>query len=261
VKTISEMVSATTCPSVNDCNNPAELDKGDWTLIYTDSEEVIGEDGKAINAFDGDPDSFWHTEWYNNSPGQPHEIRIDLGKEYLLSSFIYLPRQSSANGRIKDYEFYVSNDKTNWGTVTEKGAFESGAGSKKVSIDATNGRYIKFKSLSEQNDNNFTTLAEFSVVGCIDNSNTANNQLGISNIKAYPIPAVDEITIDLPQNKNSEKWSYQIISSTGQIILSDTFYSDSSCYKFNLQKINAGLYFIQLKTGNSSTYRIKFIKN
>ncbi len=111
-KTINEMVSTTTCPSVDDCNNPAEVDKSIWTVLYADSQETAGEDGKAENAFDGDAGTIWHTEWYYQKPGQPHEIQIDMGKEYLVSKVKYLPRQSSSNGRIKDYEIYVSKDKT-----------------------------------------------------------------------------------------------------------------------------------------------------
>ncbi len=260
VKTILEMVSTTTCPSIDDCNNPAQLDKGEWTLIYTDSEEVNGEDGKAINAFDGNPDSFWHSEWYYNLPGQPHEIQIDLGKEFLLSNFTYLPRQNSGNGRIKDYEFYISNDKTNWGIAIAKGTFEAGSNPKKVSFNATYGKYVKFKSLSEQNDSKYTTIAELDFTGCIDN-NTNSNQFAISDIKAYPIPATREITVDLPQNSKSGNWSYQIISSAGNLVQTNTFFTNSSNYTFNLQKINPGLYLISLKNDNGATYRIKFVKN
>jgi photosystem II stability/assembly factor-like uncharacterized protein len=260
-KLIPEMVTTTTCPSVYDCNNSAELDKSKWNLIYADSEETRGEDGKAINAFDGKADSFWHSEWFYNNPDQPHEIQLDLGEEYLLSSFTYLPRQNSSNGHIKNYEFYISNDINDWGTVISTGTFESGSGSKMVSFGATNGRYIKFKSLSEQNGNNWTAIAELSFVGCIDNSNAVNNQIRISDIKAYPIPAINQITIDLPQNNNTEKWNYQIISSAGKIIQSNTFESNSSHHTFSLQKVKPGLYFIQLKNGDSTTYHIKFVKN
>ncbi|MCF6332577.1 MAG: discoidin domain-containing protein [Draconibacterium sp.] len=260
-KTIPEMVSTTTCPSISDCDNPAELDKENWSLIYADSEETDAANRSAGKAFDGDPDSFWHTQWYYYKPGQPHEIQIDLGKKYLLSSFTYLPRQNSSNGRIKDYEFYVSNDKLHWGNTVSKGTFESGAGSKKVLFDATNGRYIKFESLSEQNGNSFTTVAELSLFGCIESNNTANTIFETGDIKAYPIPAVDKITVDLPQNNKSGRWKYEIISSAGSTIETNTFFSNSSNYTFSLQKIKPGLYFIQLKNGDSSTYRIKFIKN
>ena len=38
-KTIAGMVSASGCPSIYDCNNPAELPKYLWSVIYADSEE------------------------------------------------------------------------------------------------------------------------------------------------------------------------------------------------------------------------------
>jgi len=259
-KSIQEMVTTTTCPSVYDCNNPAELDKSEWSLIYADSEETRGDDGKAINAFDNNPDSFWHTEWYYNTANQPHEIQIDLGKEYLLSSLTYLPRQNSSNGHIKNYEFYISNDKTDWGDAIKTGTFESGSGSKMVSFNATKGKYVKFKSLSEQNNNSFTTVAELSFIGCINNSNSTKNIIESNNLKAFPIPANEKITIDLPQNKTIQEWHYQIVSTSGQIINSNKFISHSSNYTFNVEELNSGIYFIKLKNTNSATYFIKFIK-
>ena len=259
-KTIPGMVTTTTCPSVDDCSNPAVLDKGEWSLIYTDSEETTGENGRATNAIDGNPATFWHSEWYYNTPAQPHEIHIDLGKEYLISNFTYLPRQNSRNGRIKDYELYISKDKTDWGTVVKKGAFESGSSPKKVSIDATSGRYIKFKSLSEQNNNRFTTIAEIDFTGCIeDETNSSTNEL--SKINAYPVPATTKLTIDLPQNGKSQNWNYRIVSSDGQVIKTDTFNGTASTHSFNLQNIKPGLYLLLLKNDANIIYRIKFIKN
>ena len=78
-----------------------------WGLIYVDSQEVVGEGG--VNAFDGDPATIWHTEWKYSKPAHPHEIQIDLGETYELEKFHYLLRQGdNVNGRIKDYQLYVS---------------------------------------------------------------------------------------------------------------------------------------------------------
>ncbi|MCP4267941.1 MAG: discoidin domain-containing protein, partial [Candidatus Brocadiaceae bacterium] len=80
-----------------------------WSLWYVDSEEHLGEDGAAVNAFDGDINTFWHTQWVGGSPPTPHEIQIDLDGIYDIDGFYYLPRQDGGvNGRIGQYEFYVS---------------------------------------------------------------------------------------------------------------------------------------------------------
>jgi hypothetical protein len=90
------------------------ISQSGWTLIYTDSQETSGEDGRASNAIDSNNGTIWHTEWSSSSPTHPHEIQIDLGQSFELSAFKYLPRQSGENGRIKDYKFYVSTNAVNW---------------------------------------------------------------------------------------------------------------------------------------------------
>jgi photosystem II stability/assembly factor-like uncharacterized protein len=258
-KTIHEMVTTTTCPSVYDCSNPAELNKEEWSLIYTDSEETTGEDGKAINAFDGNPDTFWHTEWYYREPGQPHELQIDLGREYKISSVTYLPRQNSANGRIKDYELFVSTDKINWGTPVSEGSFESGSGAKEITFPAKEGQFIRIRSLSEQNGNPFSTVAELSVTGCISNNSTNAEAPTIPKVDAYPVPADQDITVNLPAG-GSESWNYQILASNGKIVKSGSFKYFSSSHTFSLNNFEPGIYFIFLKNHKSATYRVKFIK-
>ena len=95
------------------------VNRSDWT-IGADSEELSAEDGAASNAIDGNTASIWHTDWAtidgdDNDPGHPHQILIDLGAEYELSGFRYVPRQNSAHGRIGVYAFYISPDSVNWG--------------------------------------------------------------------------------------------------------------------------------------------------
>lgn len=100
------------------------LNQGDWSLVSTDSEETTGENGRAINAFDGDNSTIWHTEWYHTDPVHPHEIVIDLGSAQSLKQFKYLPRNTrGVNGRIDEYEIYLSLDGTNWGSPILSGNF------------------------------------------------------------------------------------------------------------------------------------------
>jgi hypothetical protein len=48
------------------------------TVIKVDSEETSGEDASGTNAVDGNPETFWHTEWQDATPESPHEIVIQL---------------------------------------------------------------------------------------------------------------------------------------------------------------------------------------
>src|SRR6516225_8251710 len=93
-------------------NQPAlAQEKLTLKVVKVDSEETSGEDGKGSNAVDGDPETKWHTQWQDSSPGHPHEIIIELSRPSEIEGFTYLPRQDdNENGTIKDYEFYVSDD-------------------------------------------------------------------------------------------------------------------------------------------------------
>ncbi|MCX2449669.1 beta-galactosidase [Pedobacter sp. PLR] len=84
-----------------------EIPRNNWKVVYADSEELSGDDGNAANVFDLQLTSFWHTEWQKPTK-MPHQIVIDLGKEYSVSGMKLLPRQDGANGRIKDYKLYFS---------------------------------------------------------------------------------------------------------------------------------------------------------
>ena len=88
-----------------------EMDRGNWSIAYADSEEKEREDGSPWNAIDGDVSTFWHTEWSTGSFSHPHRIVIDLGSSCLVTGFRYLPRPgtSDAGGRIKEYRAYVGD--------------------------------------------------------------------------------------------------------------------------------------------------------
>jgi hypothetical protein len=134
-------------------------------VVKVDSEETAGEDGKGVNAVDGNPDTIWHTQWQDANPECPHEIIIELTPPSTIKGFTYLPRQDDVeNGTIKDYEFYVSDDGKDFGQAVSKGTFESGKEKKTVAFQAKKCRFIKLKALSEINDGAWTSAAEIGVV-------------------------------------------------------------------------------------------------
>jgi alpha-N-arabinofuranosidase len=134
-------------------------------VVKVDSEETAGEDGKGANAVDGNPSTFWHTQWQDASPEPPHEIIIELPKSTSIKGFAYLPRQDeSENGIIKDYEFYASADVTNFGEPVAKGSFEGTKDKKSVTFVPVTCRFVKLKALSELNGGPWTSAAEIGVI-------------------------------------------------------------------------------------------------
>lgn len=140
-------------------------DKATLKVIKVDSEETAGENAAGANAVDGDPATFWHTQWQDDSPACPHEIIIELTPPARIKGFTYMPRQDdSENGTIKEYEFSVSDDGKDFGTPVKKGALESGKDTRTITFDARSCRFIKLKALSEINDGAWTSAAEIGVV-------------------------------------------------------------------------------------------------
>ncbi|HMK28802.1 MAG TPA: discoidin domain-containing protein, partial [Terriglobales bacterium] len=143
------------------------IPKGSWTMKYVDSQEIICGNYGAVLSFDGNPTTLWHTAWCPTSPGPPHEIQINLGSSYTLAGFQYLPRQdSSDNGKIKQYEFYVSSDGTNW-TLVASGVLMTTSGDKSqktVTFNPIQGQYLRLREINEIHGNPWASMAELNLL-------------------------------------------------------------------------------------------------
>ncbi len=257
-KSIPGMVSTTNCPSVNDCSNPAELPKTSWSLKYVDSEE-INYPGYAIMSFDNDPSTIWHTRWSTGDDPYPHEIQIDLGFTYSISKFTYLPRQDGENGRIKEFELYITEDTLNWGIPVKTGQFTNTAAPQTVILDsAVVGHYFGLKAISEVNGNPWASAAEFSLVGCNYNVGISEPLNTLQNLTAFPVPTNGVITVALPK---ARKLSYMINSLTGQQLEKGTIENPASSCSFNLKDKMPGVYLIIFVDERGVNYRVKVVKD
>ena len=100
----------------------------------------------------------------NANPPHPHEIQLSLGGTYDLNGFGYVPRQDGGvNGRIADYEFFVSNDGVNWGIPVATGTFANDDSVKEVQFAPVTGGFVRLRALSEVNGNPWTSSAELNV--------------------------------------------------------------------------------------------------
>jgi hypothetical protein len=145
------------------------LSQSELSILSADSEEFSGEDGAAVNAIDGDADTFWHTEWDYSEPDYPHEIVIDLGSSRDIVGLNYLPRQDGyENGMIQNFEIYISQDGYTWGSPVSSGSWEAGQEEKKVTFSGTTGQYVKLVGLSEVNGNPWASAAEINILHLIN---------------------------------------------------------------------------------------------
>jgi hypothetical protein len=137
--------------------------KAGWKVVSVDSEQV--DEGPAKDAIDGDPDTYWHTEYSPVTAQYPHEIVIDTGESKLIGGFRYLPRQDGGtNGRVKGYEFLVSLDGEDWSAATLGEFPNERTASMVVLKSAVRARFIKFRALSEQSGEPYASMAELDVL-------------------------------------------------------------------------------------------------
>ncbi|WP_020519676.1 phosphocholine-specific phospholipase C [Catelliglobosispora koreensis] len=136
------------------------------TVRAVDSQETVGENGRAVNAVDGAPATMWHTEWYNTVAPLPHFIELDLGSVKNVTGLSYVPRQTGVNGRVGQYEVHVSTDGTSWGTPVSTGTWADTAAAKTLAWTTRTARYVRLRALTEAgNRGQWTSAGEITILG------------------------------------------------------------------------------------------------
>jgi hypothetical protein len=142
----------------------APIAKAGWTLHSVSSQETLAEDGRAVNAFDGNPATIWHSRWSNGMASLPHDIEINLGETHPIMGFRYLPRRDGGNGHIGSFEFYVSADGNSWGSPVSSGIFTYSLEEKQAIFTPTNGRFVRLRMRTEARGLSVGAIAELTVI-------------------------------------------------------------------------------------------------
>jgi hexosaminidase len=140
------------------------------------SEETEGEpapNGPAAAAIDGDPATYWHSQWSGTEAQPPHAIVVDLGEVQDVCGLVYTPRSGSgsgaSNGQIAGYEVYGATDATgiddDWGEPLAAGTFPRESGDHTASFAPTEVRYLKLVALSEASGQPWASAAEIAAIG------------------------------------------------------------------------------------------------
>ncbi|MBI5396625.1 MAG: discoidin domain-containing protein [Verrucomicrobia bacterium] len=132
--------------------------------IWVDSEDDAHGNIKD-NAIDGDPQTFWHTQWQPSARPMPHWLVVDLGRELPLAGITYLPRQDQANGRIAEAEISCSNEPKKWGAPVATVKWLNTADRQTVRFaKPVTARYLKLVPKSEVRGQPFAAVAELDIV-------------------------------------------------------------------------------------------------
>lgn len=130
------------------------------------TQETSGEganNGRAVHAIDGNQSTFWHSAWSSGTPAYPHSITFAIDSTYMLNGFEYLPRQNHTNGRIADYELFVSDTPDGEWVLAAKGTFENSSAMKRAFFEPLAGKYVKLVNYRAANGDNNTCMAEFNL--------------------------------------------------------------------------------------------------
>jgi hypothetical protein len=174
---VNEGKAARTAGDDAEQDNPARLNEPDHDVtlkfVSVDSEEIYAQHGDGENAVDGNPDTYWHTEWQDRGPRLPHEIIVELLPPSTIKGFTYLPRQDeSDHGTIRDYEFYVSADGKDFGQPVKKGSFKPSKEKKIETFKPIKCRFIKLRAISEIHGLPWTSAAEIGVIQSSENASS-----------------------------------------------------------------------------------------
>jgi len=201
------------------------IPQDDWELVYVSSEETNRENTLAVNAFDGNKATFWHTLYSTAIPKHPHEIEIDLGAIYIIEGFRYLPRQdTSFNGSIKDFRFYAYTDRNKKGLPVISGTFVKDKTEKTVMLnEPVTGRYISLVALNEVNGNSWTSAAEINVIGSLE----------AQNIRLFPVGAVRVTISPSPDSRVEGHFMHLTNTVTGETTKSDMAKAIYQTYQAN----------------------------
>ncbi|MCF7568779.1 alpha-L-fucosidase [Sabulilitoribacter arenilitoris] len=156
---------------VNEGNNKSETIEArlgvcpaKWQVLSFSAEQKLHE---AVLAIDGDPQTYWHTQWGDNPPQNPHDIIVGLGEELDLTGFTYLPRNDGLGGICKSYVFEVSMDGKNW-EIAKKGEFgnikNNPINQMMFFSKIYKAKYIRFTSLDNINGDAYLSMAELGVL-------------------------------------------------------------------------------------------------
>lgn len=141
----------------------------DVTLASFSSQEPYQGNGEAAKAIDGNPNTFWHTQWRNGiTAPYPHDLELAVtGERTVVSSLTYVPRKRPhIDGWVGQYEISTTLDRLTW-TVAATGAFPADETPKTVTFASPReARYVRFRALSQaQNRGPVSSAVEISISG------------------------------------------------------------------------------------------------
>lgn len=131
------------------------------TPIAWDSFEPGEGDPKHL--VDGLLDTFWHSKWRDEKPPHPHWIVVDYGASHRLKAITYVAR-GDPEGRVRDFELFLSEDGQTWNAPVAKGTVPRGELEYTIEFPPQSARFVKIVALSEHDGRPVTSIAELEAI-------------------------------------------------------------------------------------------------
>ncbi|CAH0384391.1 unnamed protein product [Bemisia tabaci] len=136
------------------------LDRKSWTVTCENSHAG----NECSNMIDGDPASFYHSEYEPTATPLPHTITIDLKEIRNVNGIVMLPRQDGGrNGIIAGHSIHVSLDGRTFSDPVALGTWFADTTEKFSVFETVKARYIRIVHTTEPENQPFTCVAELGV--------------------------------------------------------------------------------------------------
>ena len=139
----------------------AFVDRRAWKATASSFEP--GE-GSPAHVLDGNPGTIWHSRYSPEKQSGPHFLIVDMAAPQVIKAITLTPRPDGNNGRIRDYELYLS-DTAEFGAPVLSGSVPDAGTLQIITLPAPQtARYLKIVWKSDYSGQGFGSLSEISVV-------------------------------------------------------------------------------------------------
>lgn len=253
---------------VGDIVNPPDLvDNCTGCTVYdTNSEETSNAALGKEKAADGNPNTYWHSNWYDDNTSHPHFIAIDLGQERELEGFSYQGRQTGTTGMVKDYVLF-GWDGSSWQQLST-GSFQKSTLKQTVEFSKFKCRYIYFRALSEVDGKRWASVAELTVrykpqANARTTKQSANTKRpavdlrDFGGLKVFPVPFKDYLNIEGISSKKAIR-SIRLIGVDG-VVRQPRVKNKGRYISIDTSKLSGGFYVLYLEE-NGVVKKISLLK-
>lgn len=134
-----------------------EYDRTGWTLLEASSMEAPN---VAINAFDNNLSTAWHTQWKLAKPAHPHYLSVGMNGTFNMHGFYFVPSNNQSKGNPQKVHAEMSMDGSSWtntGTFTFQNVYSKQTFYLNTPVQA---KYFRFVVDSSFANTHFTHLQE-----------------------------------------------------------------------------------------------------